>query len=80
MHTPQLTASPWPALSGLPELQEHLPLSDRKKFQASRCRPGPSLQQCVLHSGCPLKHWYSSAAPLSGMDTSEVSLAQLCLQ
>lgn len=58
----------------------HLPLSDRKKFQASRCRPGLSLQQCVLHSGCPLKHWYSSAAPLAGLDTSEVSLAQSCLQ
>lgn len=73
MHTPQLTASPWPAVSGLHELKEHLCLSAKRKFQTSRCRPRLSLQQGVLH--CLLKHWYSSAAPLGRLDTSEVSLA-----
>lgn len=70
----------WPALSVLHELKEHLSLSAIKKFQASRCRPGLSLQQAVLHSGCLLQHQYSSAAPLGGLDTSEVSLAQSSLQ
>lgn len=68
MHSPQLTVN---LHCGLHELKEHLSLS-AKKFQASRCRPGLSLQQGVLHSGCFLKLWYSSAAPLGGLDTSEV--------
>lgn len=42
MHTPQLTASLWPALSGLQELKEHLCLSAKKvpgKQVQARAKP-----------------------------------------
>lgn len=52
-------------------------MSQCQKKVSGKQQAGLSLQQGVLHSGCLLKHQYSSAAPLDGLDTSEVSLAVL---
>lgn len=41
MHTSQFIANPWPALSGLHELQEHLSLSDKVSGKQVQTRAKP---------------------------------------